>query len=239
MYHYLHFGKLPQSGVYIIHFPHVSDVLELKGFGLFLNMLFSIDCLSTALEEASLSLSISLSRLGHLTAGQNCQPAFICFSVFHSPPILSSMLHKLFWGGILFLGWMHSCAPYKSQSECEQTCHETACKECTYKKACFIDEPFFKAPPKTLILCVFFICAWLVFTDISRCMQAVDCSVEAQCFTQNHTNKFSLIHFLLSQRTVLQICLNRGSIGLPPLNNWCFLLLYQTWPKSQNIHWLG
>lgn len=187
-------------------------------------------------KPISVSLSLYHSHLGHLTAGQDCQPAFICFV----PPIASSVLHKLFWGGILFLGWMHSCAPYKSQPECEQTCHENACEECTYKKACFIDEPFFKAPPhQSLWFCgCFFMLRYVARVDWYRATQPVERSVEAQRFTQTHTNKFSLIHFLLSQGSSLQIFLNRGSIGLPLLNNWCIPLLSQTWPKSQNIHWL-
>lgn len=66
---------------------------------------------------------------------------------------------------------MHSCAPNKSQPECEQTCHENACEECTYKTACFIDESFFKAPPTQAFDSVdVFSCSamWLMLTDISR-----------------------------------------------------------------------
>lgn len=75
--------------------------------------------------------------------------------------------------------------------------------------------------------------------------QSPHCSAQRPglCFvcvflTQTHFNKFSVIHFLFTQGSSLQICLNRGSIGLPPLNNWCLLLLSQPWLKSQNIHWL-
>ncbi len=166
---YLHFGKLPQSGVYLIQVPHcISDVSELIGFGLFLNMLFSIVCLSAAFKRASLYFpqpfgsSYSWARL------PACFHLFFCFS---TPPLLSTMLHKLFWGGILFLGWMHSCAPYKSPPECEQTYHETACKECTYKKACFIDEPFLRHPQRLWFW--FFMLKlrglfWLIFADAGR-----------------------------------------------------------------------
>lgn len=138
-------------------------------------------------------------------------------------------------------------------------------KELCFIDEPFTKESIFKAPkplipPAQRILCV---CVYVYFiyllihTPDSGCSFGFEwvytlcasshhtvahgdlyCVCVCVFLTQTHFNKFTVIHFLFTQGSSLQICLNRGSIGLPPLNNWCLLLLSQSWLKSQNIHWL-
>lgn len=126
--------------------------------------------------------------------------------------------------------------------------HAQTTGKCTYKALCFIDEPFYKRKylsssrasdftctkgiVRMFILYMYllpsrrglFVLGWSEFTHTARSSVVTACTETCSVFvcvflTQTHFNKFSVIHFLFTQGSSLQICLNRGSIGLPPLNN--------------------
>lgn len=58
---------------------HITDFMRAKRFWFIFKKAFLLIYPQFSKKPISVSLSLYHSHLGHLTVGQDCQPAFICF----------------------------------------------------------------------------------------------------------------------------------------------------------------